>query len=193
MKTSFAIWILLPLGLLASAWVSADARMCKSKFLNSEFYEAVDFCREASINGVPAAKYYLSLMYLEGKGLKRSESLGLRLLKESAQLGNVDALKKLAKGYQGGALVGEKDMSKACDWWERLANLGEVLGQERIGVCYVTGKGRQKDMSLGYAYLSLASSNGNAAAKYIIDTYGDRFPASAKQEAAELVKQIQGK
>ena len=146
-------------------------------------------CREASLNSSSSGKLYLGLMYLRGQGLAQNTSLGARLIKESAQLGNTKALETVARFYQSGDL-GEQNMTASCDWWQRLAFLGEALGQEKLGVCYLRGQGRDKDMRLGYAYLSLAAKGGSSAAEYIIETYDARFSESEKQKALELADQI---
>lgn len=179
------------LGLLSIGSVAAaDVASCKKEYKAKEYGSAIQSCRAASVKGEPSGKYYLGLMYLYGQGLRSNTALAERLIKEAAQLSDVAALKKLGRIYQSGEL-GEINPAKSCTWWERLADLGNDVGQEKIGVCYLLGRGRTKDMKLGYAYLSLASKNGNAAAKYIIDRYGDRFPASAKQEALMLADKIE--
>lgn len=169
----------------------ADQAKCKTSFESELFDQALMACRDASVAGEPMGKFYLGMMYLRGFGVEKNEQIASRLIQESAQLGNIDALSKMGAIYQSGELV-TKNQRKACDWWARLADLGNAHGQERLGVCYLMGRGREKNMKLGYAYLSLAAQNGDSAAKYIIDTYGDRFPPSAKKEAIQLAKQISG-
>ncbi|MBX2859179.1 MAG: SEL1-like repeat protein [Cellvibrionaceae bacterium] len=101
----------------------------------------------------------------------------------------MSALEKLAKSYQNGDF-GKKDPTRACYWWEQLAFLDQAIGQEQLGICFLRGKGREKDLKLGYAYLSLAQKNSSSVAEYILETYAERFSEAAKQEKLQLADQI---
>lgn len=172
-----------------SQFVSA-ASLCESSYERGLYDKALAECRSGAIDGNAKAKYVLGLMYMTGNGVDADEQTAKTLIREAAQLGDPDALHKMGEFYQGGELA-DKDSDKACDWWAQLADQGDAQGQEKLGVCYILGRGREKDMKLGYAYLSLAAKNGNKAALFIMETYGDRFPESAKQEALKLAKHIE--
>jgi|GEM_PF-3329125 len=167
----------------------ADQKKCKARYKAELFDQALTACREAAIQGDSASKFYLGMMYLNGQGIAKNDQIATRLIQESAQLGNLDAVRKMGALHQSGTLI-SKNHRKACDNWAQLASSGSAHGQERLGVCYLMGRGREKNMKLGYAYLSLAAKQGDTAAKYIIDMYGDRFPPLVKKEALQLAKQI---
>lgn len=165
---------------------------CESNYKLGLYDKALTECRSLAINGIAKGKYILGLMYLDGAGVEADNQMATNLIREAAQLGDADALHKMGEFYQEGN-VGNQDSTKACDWWAQLADAGDAQGQEKLGVCFILGRGRVKDMKMGYAYLSLAAKNGNKAATYIMDTYGDRFPDSAKKEALKLAKHIENK
>lgn len=167
----------------------SNEQECKTHFETKQFDLALNTCRASSVEGSASAKHYLGELYMEGQSVEQNQRLALRLIKESAQLGYKPALAKMASLYQSGKYV-EKNSEEACDWWARLASANDTLGQEKLGVCFLMGKGREKDIKLGYAYLSVAAKNGSEVAKYIVETYADRFPESAKQDALELAKTL---
>lgn len=149
---------------------------CASLFKTKSYAEALSECREGSIEGDAASKYWLSLMYLDGLEVQADTRLGLKLLEESAYLGFNPAVRKLADHHWNGNAI-EKNASKACDWWEKAARAGDLVGMEKYGVCYMLGRGRNKDIATAYRYLKEASDQGSAGAVYIVERYRSLFPA----------------
>jgi len=65
-------------------------------------------------------------------------------LVQRASSGNVDAILKLAGGYESGLGV-PQDMSKAAEWYRRAADYGNPVAQAKIGSFYHCGTGVEKD------------------------------------------------
>jgi len=157
---------------------TAKINECYQHYKNKDFEKALEPCRSAAIDGSPQAKYHLGMMHSNGWGLEKNPQLGFKLIEDAAYLDYPDAISQMGTLFWSGA-NGEKNEVRACDWWEKAANVGHATGFEKAGVCYMLGKGRSKDIAKAYRLLTEAADRGSASAIYIVNRYKEVFPSEA--------------
>jgi len=150
-------------------------RECQQLFKNKQFNEAIEPCRSAAIEGSAPSKFHLGMMYIGGWGLEKNTNLGFKLVEDAAYLDHADAVSQMGTIFWSG-LNGTRDEKRACDWWEKAAKVGHATGLEKAGVCYMLGKGREKNIVKAYQLLTQAADNGSAGAIYIVNRYKEVFP-----------------
>lgn len=106
-----------------------------------------------------------------------AEELALKYFRNSAELGNLDAMVELGQCYQYG-LGTPIDPGQAITWYQNAAEQGSVTAQYRLGQCYDEGFGVAKDQSKAVNSYIKAASKGHvlaqrALAKYYLELVGD--------------------
>ncbi len=89
----------------------------------------------------------------------------LSLLKSNAESGNLDAMRRLGNLYYDGVSV-PRDPSKALEWYEKCAAVGDGWSMVRCGEIHRDGKGTVMDAVRASAYFRDAAVQGNAAAAW---------------------------
>ncbi|MCC6694365.1 MAG: sel1 repeat family protein [Candidatus Hydrogenedentes bacterium] len=65
-----------------------------------------------------------------------------------------------------GTGVGQKDMTEAVVWFRKAAELAEPVGQFRLGVCYASGEGVERDEREAAIWFQRAADAGLAPAQF---------------------------
>jgi TPR repeat protein len=68
------------------------------------------------------------------------------------------------------------------------AKSGDVLSQSKLGVMYAYGQGVAKDLSQAYAWLTLASGQGNEIASTTLNYVNELITPEQKTAAQKLIK-----
>ena len=88
----------------------------------------------------------------------------LALLKQSAELGNVEAQNTLAEHYYTGVGV-VKNPAEAVKWWRKAADQGHAQAQYNLGVCYNTGVGVPENPTEAVKWWQKAAERGDMRAR----------------------------
>lgn len=154
-----------------------------------DFGKAIHYFQSAANQNNPIAMYHLAMMYLNGKGVDADSNKAVMFLTKASELGYTIASVQLGLIYQFGQGV-EKDPKKAFSYYNYAYNNGDTYGgtPELIGKCYLEGIGTDIDYKKAAEFLTIASDNGIASAKYDLATlYLDGKGVSInKSKAANL-------
>lgn len=120
---------------------------------------AVEWYERAAEAGFPKAQYALAMLYLEGQGVDKDLRKAEKWLGFAARQGDPEARNNLATIH---AQRGEVD--QAAKIWSELARLGEPNAQCNIGMCYMRGVGRERDLQKARQWLSKAAEQGHQMA-----------------------------
>lgn len=60
---------------------------------------------------------------------------------------------------------GEQNFEKAVEWYTKSSEQGNAWLQNRLGECYLNGKGTQKDLREAKKWFELAAEQGDGTAK----------------------------
>ncbi len=112
----------------------------------------------------PEGKFFLGVMYAEGKGVPQDHARAFQLYTEAAEKDHVPAQYNLANQYATGEGVAQ-DFGKAEFWWTKAAQRGLMPAQENLGNLYYHGAAGEKNAALARKWLTLAAAQGSAAAK----------------------------
>lgn len=114
----------------------------------------------------PTAKFTLATLYMLGYGTTADVPTGLRLMKESANEGEVRSQATLGKIYDAGELVAQ-DYCEAFKWFKMAADNGDSDSQVMVGSYYQLGQCVDKNIFTADEWYVKAAEQGNkTAAEY---------------------------
>ena len=128
---------------------------------------AIDWFGRAAIQANKDALWQLAVMEYSGIGTAKNLARALQLQQKAAELGQVEAMYYLGLAYATGDGV-QKDYPSALHWLGRSVAYEDAYGsnvlrshaQNAIGSLYENGYGVGQDLTLAYAWYSLASTGG---------------------------------
>jgi len=114
--------------------------------------------------GDAVAQFYLSQLYLSGRGVERSLDQSLHWLRTSAEAGFGPAQFNMGNLYYQGQLV-ERDLQQSVYWWQKSAAQGIVGAQFNLANLYYTGQGVKQSNDLARYWYEKAAEQGSVPAK----------------------------
>lgn len=154
----------------AICWMrqSAEQHEVEAAFMLGEFcrqgrggprdlVEAMRWYERSAEAGFPRAQFTLGMMLLEGTGVEKDLGRAEYWLRCAAGQGDSEAKNNVATIY---AQRGE--VESAANIWCELATKGEPNAQCNLGMCYVRGLGRQRDLEAARRWLQMAAAQGHA-------------------------------
>ena len=129
-------------------------------------------CSEAFKKDYIEAKYNLGVMYIYGEGTRKNRKEGLRLIKEAAELGNVNAQKALGEWHFNGSHV-KKDLGKAFHWVEKAAKQGDADAQNIVSALYLEGVGVKQNTKKAVEWAKKAAKQGHELAINALKSLND--------------------
>lgn len=112
----------------------------------------------------PESLTIIGSMYLQGEGVPQSYQEAEYYLQLAADMGDINAKKNLAFMFYSGMGEEEPDYARALQMYTEIALSGDDTAQNNVGLMHVNGLGTDVDRVLGYAWYSLAASQGNTGA-----------------------------
>ena len=113
---------------------------------------AAEHCfRRLADGGDPAAQYWLSIAYAQGRGAEKDEAQALKWFDQSAQQGYARAQQKLdapetpTPDQLFARYQQEPDQAKRMEYLKKSAQMGYTPAQAELGDCYAQGRGVEKD------------------------------------------------
>jgi len=135
--------------------------------------------------GEMEAQCLVALLHHKGYGVPQDFTEGVRWYTRSALQGWPDALFMLAETYYKGEGVPE-DLQKAADLFLLCAITGDADGQWAFGICVAFGEGRDRDPIEGYAWLLMASRQGQEDAQKELSQLEPQMGAQDIELAEEM-------
>jgi hypothetical protein len=140
--------------------------------------------------GYVKAQNVLGWMYGQGLGVPVDHEEAIRWLRKAAKQGSVVARAALGT-YRLKPLL---DKALPIKWYREFAEQGNAAAQHRLGIMYCDGRGTSKDSVRGYAWLSIAASNGHVGSRKKKETLAKKMTkeqiAEGQKMSRELFKKI---
>ncbi len=121
----------------------------------------IDELKTLARRGNADAQADLARMYVEGWGVPKDDSDGLRWARSAADQGNSRGQNTLGYAYFNGIGVA-KDEVEAVKWYRKAAEQGNARGQSNLGHAYFIGKGVAKDEVEAVKWFRKSAEEGDA-------------------------------
>ena len=81
-----------------------------------------------------------------------------------------------------------RDLSRAAQWFERAANLGDSSAQLNLGLLYLNGTGVKRDNARAFGWFQAASDRGNSRAQHYLAILTDNLTPNQMHKATETIR-----
>jgi tRNA A-37 threonylcarbamoyl transferase component Bud32 len=126
---------------------------------------AVSLFRQAAKLGDAGAMAKLGTMLIDGEGVTKNYSEGLRLLQTAAGRGNSSAMVQLGGMYYMGNQGVPQDYGAAAYWFRKAADAGDPTGKYDLGLAYEDGLGVVSDLRKAVELYREAAKLGHEGAR----------------------------
>lgn len=135
------------------------------------YEEAMKWFMKAGEQGNGEALYTIGVFYAEGKGVKKDIKKAFCYYEKSSKCGysngmNMMALALLYGGIEDFAI--DRDVYRAIELFKISAELGNMVGQRWLGICYLEGLGVEQKRDEAIKWLNKAKDQGDEEAKNIL-------------------------
>lgn len=127
---------------------------------------AADLLQRAAARGEAEAKYYLALLYREGRGVEQDPNLAFTWMLAAAEQEYGPAQYELSQDYAGGRGT-QTDQNAAMSWLTRAATNGEAVAQLRLGLILMRNPETKAQAS---QWLTQAAQGGHVQAQRVLGT-----------------------
>lgn len=107
--------------------------------------EAAQWVRKAADQGLPAAQWFLAMLYDTGEGVPQDAALSLQWLRKAAGQGMTVAQAWLGDLYFKGTAVLPQNYNLAMEWRRKAADQGNSSSDKTVGQMYASGQGVPQD------------------------------------------------
>jgi TPR repeat protein len=149
--------------------------------LPGDAVKAEEWLLRAAGQGHIHAQVGLGIMYRGGNGVPKDLVKSMDWFIKAAFQGDATAQFFVGMNFERGGFF-----TDAAEFYTMAAAQGDTDSQVQLGQIYAAGKGVPKDIVLAYAWLNLASSNGNAKAKDSLNLIESQLTSSERSEAQRL-------
>lgn len=165
-----------------------------SERIEPDMKEAVKWLEKSIANDNTDAMYLLGYLYVTGDGGETNQSRGVKLLRSSAEKGNIGAMNNLANIYETGNDIIKKDIKEAIKWYRKGKSPIYPVSARQLGMLLLEN-GSENEFDEAKDLLEMAAmSNDRIAAFNLAQEYktGNRLPQSYEnalewyKKAAEL-------
>ncbi|MES9844769.1 MAG: SPOR domain-containing protein [Candidatus Sedimenticola sp. PURPLELP] len=150
--------------LLISGCASNEARTGYTAYLQGDYEAAAKQWTSRAEQGDPQAQFYLSMLYLNGKGVTTNNRAGMEWLGKAAQAGHAAAQLNLGNHHFQGRHV-KQDYLQAAEWWEKSAEQGTSQAAFNLGNLHYNGYGVPRNTQEAIHWYKLAALNGSRDAE----------------------------
>jgi len=158
-------------------------------------HEGLKWYRKSADQGYVKAQNVLGWTYGQGLGVPVDHEESIKWLRKAAKQGSTPARAALVayrvKPLFDKALPGPRGVK----WYRDFAEQGDAGAQHALGIMYGDGLGASRDPVRGYAWLSIAASNGHVGARRKKQVLAEKMTkeqvARARKMSGELLKQIE--
>ena len=150
-----------------------------------QFEDAVYWYRQAAGKGFSPAQFRLGVMYLTGRGVKKSDEFAIEWTRKAAELGNPSGQNNLGYMYKKGRGIKQSDES-ALEWFRKSAEQGNPAGQVSLGVMYLTGRGIKQSDESALEWFRKSAEQDNPAGQYYLGRMYSEGRGIQKSENAAM-------
>lgn len=153
--------------------------------------EAAKLFQAAATNGDARAKKNLGVMYRKGEGVPQDLAKAIEWFKAAAEAGDAEAMNDYAVLLDNGRGTA-MDKPKARELFEASARKGYSLGAVNLALSYLfdRGRGKPEDVLSAYAWLNIASAQGNERAKSLREELLTQLSPEQLRSAETLSSQL---
>jgi TPR repeat protein len=180
-----AVVLLHPVRLPAQFAPAVTLRQARMMFKRGDYPVAADLFTTFAKQNNPTAKYWLGHMNEFGLGMPRDVTSALKLYKQAAAQDVCTANLRLGEIYLHGNLV-PPDFSKAKTYLTRAADQKDAEAAMLLGEMYRRGLGNASDPTKAFAWLEVASIEGNQAARRLRDQSLNSLDPGSQRAASTL-------
>ncbi len=137
-------------------------------FQQKDFSEAYDIFKTLGSQKMPEAKYYLALMYDQGKGVSKNYSEAAKLYHQAANLGYAEAQYNLSIMFRTGDGV-QKNYNESVKWARLAAEQGHSEALYYLSGLYELGLGVTANPVMAQTLKILAAEKSHSLAKKSIN------------------------
>ena len=130
-------------------------------FEEEDYNNAIEWFTKAADMGCGFAMHNLGVMYYNGMGVTRNETIFLEWLEKAANLGYGFSMRNLAAYFYS---VG--DTANAVRWYKKAADVGDAAAMYKMGYFYYSGYGIEKNDAQAQLLFEKSANAGNAASMY---------------------------
>jgi TPR repeat protein len=149
--------------------------------LPGDAVKAEEWLLRAAGQGHIDAQVGLGIMYRGGNGVPKDLVKSMDWFIKAAFQGDATAQFFVGMNFERGGFF-----TDAAEFYTKAAAQGDTDAQVQLGPMYAAGKGVPKDIVLAYAWLNLASGNGNSKAKDSLNLIESQLSSSERSEAQRL-------
>ena len=102
--------------------------------------QALHWYQQAANNNYPAGLFGLGNMYATGEGTEKDPQKAGQLIKQSALLDHVPAMRAYAYALEYGLLNFNQNSSSALEWYLKAASSGDKVSMRRLNNAYTLGE-----------------------------------------------------
>ncbi len=124
------------------------------------------FLRKA-MDGSREDQFQVGVMYEQGKGVPRNDTLAFHWYKKAAEKGLADAQYKVALMYRTGKGT-PKSSYQSAKWFQAAAEQGHAKAQVKLGQMYRNGKGVERNETTAFKWFLKAADQKDPDAEKII-------------------------
>ena len=135
--------------------------MCRAKMVKGGSKEAIKRLRNWAKKGKVWAMEILAQRYLQGLGVKQSDTKAIELLETAAKRGNATAQGLLGTFYDDGLFGLTQSDRRAIEYYTLAANQGHPLAQHALGNMYAKGTGIETSYSKAREWWTKAAAQGH--------------------------------
>ena len=152
-------------------------------FDNQQYPQAFAEFKPLADRGSDRAQYYVGYMYLNGYGVDRDESLGLKYIQKSSDQGFEKAESLMGYFLSEGVYM-PQNKAKGIKLYQKAAEKGDDDALLNLGVAYYLGESVEQDSDKAIEYLSKVNFVSKPiAARYLADVYLSRGGKEDAQKA----------
>ena len=111
-------------------------------------------------------QFALGRLYESGKGVPQDNLEALAWYTRSADLGNIQAMLKLAVLHRDGLPGIVPDLERSASWLQRAADAGSIAAMNELGRAYLSGLGVIPNQQEAARWFEKAAAGGSVAAEY---------------------------
>lgn len=150
----------------------------------SEYEKAYQEYLKSAENGDSRAMNEIAMLYAQGKGVDKSDSMAFKWFLRSANTGDSIGEFNVGMAYEQGLSVSQ-DIKEAIKWYEKSANKGNTKAQINLAYLYVGNNGISPDVDRAIKYIEMYAEKASMTAFMHIGTLKENISKDLQSQNIE--------
>jgi len=180
--------LVLVIGVFAVPAIAGPFEDGKAAYDRMDYATALKYWRPLAELGHARAKFYIGLMYRDGRGVRQDNAEAVKWFRKAAEQGDPDGQALLGFLYEIGLGVPQND-AEAAKWYGMAAEQGDAAAQYNLGVLYANGQGVPQDNVLASMWWNIAASSGDEDAANYRDKMATKLTPNQIAEAQRMARE----